>query len=173
MEEFWDILDHNRRFTGRTHKRGDPLPDGVFHLVVRAWIVNSSGEFIIMRRDLRKIDFPGMWEVPSGSAIAGEESLDATIRETKEEAGVLLLPENAELFSTYHRRNAFYDNWLFRQDFSMADVILQEGETIDARAATWNTISLMMERGEFIGRDVFSEFDLLSDTEFLSNRGAK
>jgi hypothetical protein len=34
-------------------------------------------------------------------------------------------------------------------------------ETTDARAASWEEISAMMERGEFIGRDVFREFDLL------------
>lgn len=41
--------------------------------------------------------------------------------------------------------------------------MLQENETIDARAATWSEVSAMMEQGEFIGRDVFLEFDLLEE----------
>jgi len=104
-----------------------------------------------------------MWEVPSGSAIAGEESLEAVVREAREETGITLLPENAELFSTYRRdeRNSFYDNWLFRQCFDIDDAVLCEGETIDVRAATLSEISRMMARGEFIDRTVFSEFDLL------------
>jgi len=75
-----------------------------------------------------------------------------------------LSAETAELFSTY-RSNAgtFHDNWLFRYDFDLSDVVLQEGETIDVRAASWNEISEMMERGEFINRDVVPEFDLLKD----------
>ena len=40
-------------------------------------------------------------------------------------------------------------------------MILQEGETIEACAVSWGEISEMMERGEFIGREVFPEFDLL------------
>jgi 8-oxo-dGTP pyrophosphatase MutT (NUDIX family) len=159
--EYWDILDADRQQTGHTHNRTEPLADGDYHLVVRAYIVNSNGEFLIQRRALNKIGFPGMWEMPSGSAIAGEDSLTAAIREAWEESGIALSLESAELFSTYRRGTSFYDNWLFRQEFNLADVALQEGETIDAKAATINEIAMMMERGEFIGRDVFSEFDLL------------
>jgi inorganic pyrophosphatase len=128
--------------------------------------MNKKGEFLITRRALNKIGWPGMWEIPSGSATVGEESLEAAIREAKEECGLTLLPDNAKLFSTYQRGNAFYDNWLFYQEFNLNDVVLQDDETIDARAASWHVISDMMENSEYIGRDVFCEFDLLKDAEF-------
>jgi 8-oxo-dGTP pyrophosphatase MutT (NUDIX family) len=153
----------NRQPTGRTHRRGDPLLNGDYHLVVGAWIVNSKGEFLITRRAFNKIGYPGMWEIPSGSADAGEDSLTAAIREAREESGIVLLPEDSELLCTYRRGNGFIDSWLFRQEFDLSDVILQEGETIDARAATWTEIAAMMEDGEFIGRVIYSEFDLLED----------
>jgi len=161
--EYWDILDENRNKTGRLHKRSEKMAPGDYHLVVRAWIVNRKGEFLITRRAFNKIGFPGMWEIPSGSASAGEGSLEAAIRETREECGVNLSPCAAELFSTYRRTRVFYDNWLFRYEFSMSDVALQEGETIEARAAAWDIISQMMDEGEFISRDIFSEFDLLKN----------
>jgi len=168
MIELWDILDENRRLTGRTHKRGKPLPDGDFHLVVRAWIANKKGEFLIARRCLSKQGWSGMWEIPSGSVTTSEKSLDAIIRETREETGIILFPENAELLSSYRldQFKSFYDNWLFRQEFDLTDVVLQEGETIDARAATWSEINSMMKRDEFIERDVFIEFDLLKNIKF-------
>jgi len=160
-DECWDVLDGNRTPLGRTHRRGDPLPEGDHHLVVRAWIVNEKGEFLITPRAFNKIGFPGMWEVPSGSALAGEDSLTAAIREAREEAGIALLPENAELLSTYKRGNSFYDSWLFYQEFDIDNVVVQEDETTDARVATWDEIAAMIDRGEFISRDVFPEFDLL------------
>jgi 8-oxo-dGTP diphosphatase len=160
-DEYWDIYDSERKLTGRTHKRGIKLPDGDFHLVVRAWIVNSNGECLITRRALNKIGFPGMWEVPSGSAVAGEDSLAGAIREAREESGIALPPENGTLFSTYKRGDAFYDSWLFRQEFDLSDVVLQEGETIGARKAAIPEIREMMNRGEFIGTDTFREFELL------------
>jgi 8-oxo-dGTP pyrophosphatase MutT (NUDIX family) len=162
-DEYWDVLDENRSLTERKHRRIDDMQPGDYHLVVRAWILNNKGEFLITRRAFNKIGFPGMWEVPSGSAIVGEESIEAAVRELKAECGIDLSPENGTLFSTSRRGNSFYDNWLFRQDFDLADVVLQEGETIDACAATWNEIADMMKRGEFIGRDVFLEFDLLEN----------
>jgi 8-oxo-dGTP pyrophosphatase MutT (NUDIX family)/adenylate kinase family enzyme len=160
-DEFWDVLDDNRAPTGRTHRRGDPLPDGDNHLDVIVWIMNANSEFLITRRALNKIGYPGMWEIPGGSASCGEDSLTAAIREAFEESGVALSPSRGELFFSHRHGDAFHDCWLFRQDFDLADIVLQEGETIDARTATWNDISGMMERGEFIGRDEFPEFDLL------------
>ncbi|MDR0958398.1 MAG: NUDIX domain-containing protein [Clostridiales bacterium] len=159
--EYWDVYDSERRLTGRTHKRGIKLPDEDFHLVVRAWIVDSKGECLITRRALNKIGFPGMWEIPSGSVVAGEDSVVGVLRETEEESGIVLLPENGTVFSAYKRGDTFYDSWLFRQEFDLADVVLQEGETIDARKATIPEIREMMARGEFIGTDVFPEFELL------------
>jgi hypothetical protein len=41
--------------------------------------------------------------------------------------------------------------------------IEQDGETIDARKATIPEICEMMARGEFIGTDVFPEFELLEE----------
>ena len=162
-DEYWDVLDENRQPTGRTHKRGVPLPVGDYHLAVQAWIVNAKGEFLITRRSFNKIGFPGMWEIPGGYATAGEDSFSAVKREVLEETGIVLSPENAELFNTYFLDHYFYfaDCWFLRQEFDLAEVVLQENETIDARAATWCEISEMMERGDFIGRDVFPEFDLL------------
>ena len=160
-DEFWDVLDDNRQPTGRTHRRGDPMLKGDNHLVVHAWIINANGEFLITRRALNKIGYPGMWEIPSGSASEGEDSLSAVIREAQEECGITLSPSNGALTCSYHRENAYYDSWFFRQEYSLAGVVLQEGETIDARAATWSEITEMMEQGVFIGRDVFQEFGLL------------
>ena len=33
-DELWDVYDANHRLTGRTHRRGDPLAPGEYHLVV-------------------------------------------------------------------------------------------------------------------------------------------
>jgi len=150
MPELWDILDRDRNPTGRLHTRGEPLAEGDYHLVVHAWIVNSRGEMLITRRDFGKSFFPGMWETPGGAALAGEGSLEAAMREAKEETGIILCAGNAALFSSSRgdERHGFYDNWLFRQEFDIKDVVLQEGETIEARTAMLYDIASMIERGE-------------------------
>lgn len=165
--EYWDILDGQRNFTGKIHKRGEPLPQGYYHLVVAAWIFDSSGHFLIQRRSLTCSWSPGIWGMPGGSALSGEDSLTAVLREAKEEAGILLNPVNAELFCSYRHHRAFYDHWLFAQDFDLSKVTLQDGETMDARTVTWDEIYKMKTCGEFINKQImntpFDAFDLLKE----------
>ena len=40
-DELWDIYDKDRNFTGRTHRRGDPLPSGDYHLTVHVWLQHT------------------------------------------------------------------------------------------------------------------------------------
>ena len=77
-----------------------------------------------------------MWECTGGSAVAGDDSITAAIREVKEETGLEAKQENGKCMFTIQRENDFCDVWLFRQDFDIRDIILQENETIDAKYAT-------------------------------------
>jgi hypothetical protein len=43
-----------------------------------------------------------------------------------------------------------YDVWLFRQDFELADVVLQEFETIDAKLPLPEEILELAKNGDFI-----------------------
>jgi hypothetical protein len=65
------------------------------------------------------------------------------------------------VFSAYKRGDTFYDNYIFRQEFDLSDIVLQDGETIDARKVTITEIREMMAHDEFIGTDVFPEFEFL------------
>jgi len=136
MEEYYDLLDENRNPTGKKHKRGEPLPQGSYHLIVCSWIVNSKGEFLIAQRSPNKNHAPNLWETPGGSVLSGEDSLTATIREAYEEIGINLLPENGVIFATYREENCFFDHWLFRQEFNLSDLVLQENETSNVKIAT-------------------------------------
>lgn len=126
--ELWDVYDADRNPTGRTHRRGDFLNEGDYHLVVHVWMLNSRGEFLLTKRSPNK-GFPNMWETTGGSALAGDDSLTAALREVREETGLTLEAENGSRVITYRGRDYFTDVWLFRQDFDLADVVLLEGET--------------------------------------------
>ena len=126
--ELWDIYDAKRVKTGRTHRRGGYLAAGDYHLVVHVWLLSSDGAFLLTKRSPNK-GFPNMWECTGGSALAGDDSLTAALREVKEETGLTADPERGEVVLTYQGSDYITDVWLFRQDFSLADVTLLEGET--------------------------------------------
>ena len=147
--EIWDIYDRERNLTGRTHRRGCPLDEGDYHLVVHVWIQNSKGEFLVTKRTPNKGD-PNMWESTGGAAVTGEDSLQAAIREVKEETGFGVLPPNGRVLFTLDRNNCFCDIWLFEQEFDISKVVLQPGETCDAKWASKDEIRKMINDEEFV-----------------------
>lgn len=154
--ELWDVYDGDRNLTGRFHRRGDPMKSGDYHLVVHVWIQNSDGNFLLTKRSPTK-GFPNMWETTGGSALAGDDSLTAALREVKEETGLSLDPSCGERILTKQKEDFFRDVWLFRQDFSQEDVILQPGETIDQRCACKMQILQMYRAGELVPYDYLAE----------------
>lgn len=158
MEELWDIYDENRQLTGKLHKRGTPLASGEYHLVVHIWVRNKNGDFLITKRAADKMPFPGCWECTGGSALAGENSLEAALRETKEETGIDHQYAEKRCILSYRRGDWFGDVWLFCADFSLSDVTLQKGETTDKQLASKETVLKMKQTGEFCHYDYIEEF---------------
>ena len=158
MKEMWDIYDAERRPTGRLHERGTPLAAGDYHLVVHVWVQNSKGEFLITRRAPDKIPFCGMWECTGGSALTGEDSETAALRETREETGIDHAASERKRVLSYRRDDWFGDVWLFRADFPVESVVLQDGETTDVRWADNETVLTMLAHGEFCGYDYIEKF---------------
>lgn len=147
--EMWDVYDENRNLTGRLHRRGDFLGEGEYHLEVDVWLLNSRGEFLVTKRAPNK-GFPGMWEPTGGSALAGDDSLTAALREVREETGLIADPARGECVMSLKRKDCFIDVWLFRQNFNLNDVVLQEGETCDKMCASVEKIKELYDRGMFV-----------------------
>lgn len=101
--EIWDLYDEKGALTGKTHVRGEQIPEGYYHLVVHVWIKNSKGEYLISQRSADRPSHPLMWECVGGSVTVGESSLMGALRETKEEVGIDLLPENGSMVRTVTR----------------------------------------------------------------------
>ena len=150
--ELWDVLDSERRYQGRVAERGRMSNKGDYHLIVQAWVRNGRGEVITSRRSPEKKALPLKWECTQGSAIAGESSLDAALREVKEELGIELDPENGRIIKTFRSdiRRYFCDVWLFSKDVETENLTLQEGETCDAKWVHPSELLKMRDSGEFV-----------------------
>ena len=142
--ELWDLYTENRRLTGKTHIRGEEIPDGCYHLVVHVWIRNIKGEYLISQRSVTRPAFPLMWECVGGSVVAGEHSLEGALREVKEEVGLDLLPGSGELLFTKIRKayHDFMDVWLFQYD---GEVSLDNATTDEVAQIKWMTVPQIRE----------------------------
>ena len=111
MAEYWDIYDADRIKTNRKHLRGEPIADGDYHLVVNIWIYNSQGKVLLTQRH-PDIPFPLKWACTGGSALAGEDTLTAAIRETREEIGLVLSPDELIPAGQERRLHSFLDTFI-------------------------------------------------------------
>lgn len=112
--ELWDVTDASGTPTGRTHRRGDAgFPPGLFHVVASVCVVRGDGLVLMTRRAAVK-DWPLCWEFPAGSALAGESSREAAVRELFEETGVQVDAAELSLVGRVTEESALFDLYVVR-----------------------------------------------------------
>lgn len=151
--ELLDILDENGNKTGRIIEREKVIRRNEYHLIVKVWMKNSKGEFLIAKRSPNKKILPNMWETTCGAVISCEDSLMAALRETKEELNIDLSTLNGEYLFRLKRIDDkfryFVDVWLFEIDVDIAEVTYQTEEVCGAKWVTQEQIKSLIKRGEF------------------------
>lgn len=175
-DELWDVYDADRNLKGRLHKRGEALDEGDYHLTVQVFVRRSDGKFLLTKRSPNK-GFAGMWECTGGSAVAGDDSLSAAVREVREETGLELDRAKGKLILSRRYTDTFVDNWLFEHEFELSDVKLLEGETCDAMLADKDTILELVKNEHFIPAEWIYDFlrlrrfnHIMMYAEFFSRR---
>ena len=145
--EFNDIYDKDRNLTGRRHRRGTIWRKGEYGLVVCVWVYDGKGKLLLTRRAPEK-SFAGTWENSGGAVKAGENSLQAIVRELREETGIRANPEAFELLQSARDKNCHFDFYCLRKAVPIQQVVLQPGETDDAKWVTFEEVHEMIERKE-------------------------
>lgn len=150
--EFWDLYTEDRKPIGKTHLRGNKIPDNKYHLVVHVWIRNSEGKFLISQRAANRPTFPLMWECVGGSVLKGESSIQGAVREAKEEVGVDLSPEKGRIIFSKVRKeidgkkfNDILDVWLFQYDGAVS---LKNATTDEVEQVAWLDSSQIQDLAE-------------------------
>ena len=169
--ELWDVYDINRKFTGKVFDRHSDkkLEEGEYHIVAEAIIINSKGELLLSKRSEFKNKYPNMWEYTAGSCIKGENSLQAILRELKEELGIVFEELDATFYKTLRDDNTkdFKDIWIFRKNLEIKDLRFTDGEVIDSKWVTIDEFENMINTKEIIPTIDFSkeDYDIIEKKE--------
>lgn len=146
--ERWDAYDRNfRKVEGVTLIRGEPIPEGICHLVCDILVRHRDGTYLLMQRDRRK-HYGGMWEATAGgSALQNETPLECAVWELYEETGISsrALTEVGRVLSG----NTIYVEFLCVTDCRKDSVRLQVGETIAYRWVSKEQL-LSMKKEELV-----------------------
>lgn len=133
--EIWDAYYGDGTKAGVDLVRGEPVPEGLYHLVSEILVRHQDGDYLLMQRSFEKPNYPGAWEATAGgSALKGEDALQCAIRETREETGIA----DGELtpIGVYTSHNTHYHSFLCLAQQEKDTVICQAGETIGYRWLT-------------------------------------
>lgn len=155
--EVWDGYLADGSLAGGDLYRGEPIPEGLHHLVCEILVRHIDGDYLLMQRSFDKPNYGGCYEATAGgSALKGEDKFTCARRELLEETGITA--NELEEIGCYISDNTIYYNFLCVTDQDKLSVTLQERETI---AYKW------LNELEFI--DFINSDDMIDDQKVRYN----
>jgi isopentenyl-diphosphate Delta-isomerase len=142
--ELIDVLTANGQPTGIRKPKSEIHRDGDWHRAAHVWIVAPDGRVLVQRRSLRKENNPGLWDVSAaGHLSAGESAIEAAVRETGEEIGLALSPNELNHLATMPQscvlnEGTYFDNeiheiFLVRRDVDVRSLKLDREEVAEVK----------------------------------------
>lgn len=115
---------------------------GLWHKAIHVWILNNKNEILLQYRCAEKKLYPNTWDCSfAGHIGAGEDSVQAVVREGKEELGIDVDLEKLEYVLTNREKtkyeqiqsNEFVDIYILRQNIDLDNMKFQKEEVSDAK----------------------------------------
>lgn len=128
-----ELVDINGNNTGKviTHieaRNLDNVPDGYYISVVGVVIINENDEILLQKRSKSKRVNPGKWGICGGKVDFLETPLEAGIRETLEEIGILLDKEELKFLSIDINKKLHFTVYYVRKNVDVSECKLQKEE---------------------------------------------
>ena len=141
--EFFDVLDANGNFSGENEERNTIHQNGLWHRSAHIWVFNSQKEVLLQKRSDLKDTFPSRWDISCAGHLAlGETSMDAAIRELKEELNIEATKTDLEFVKTFKTENnlpnngvdrEFNDTYFLKTPIQLSDLSYNDGEVTHTR----------------------------------------
>ena len=128
-----ELVDKNGNKTGKilTHieaRDWNNVPSGHYISVVGVVIVNQNNEILLQKRSNQKRANPGKWGICGGKVDLGETPLEAAIRETLEEIGIELNPNELRFLNMDTNEKVHFTVYYIKKDIHVGECILQKEE---------------------------------------------
>lgn len=147
--EVRDLVNKYRQKTGKTIRKGDKIPEGYYIQVVCICIQNRKGEYLVQKRTKEK---NGKYGITSGHVLSGENSIDAILREVKEETGIELTRNDIKLVKSKVEEHDFVDIYYTKKEIDIENLNVQTEEVEEIKWMKEKEIENLCNKGEFFGK---------------------
>lgn len=147
--EIWDGYYRDGTLAGVDIVRGEPIPEGLYFLVVEILVRHTDGDYLLMKRDPNKPAFGGYLEATAGGAAQkGEDAYTAAPRELREETGIVA--NTLTPIASMPYMSMLCHQYLCVTDCKKDSVTLQEGETVGYEWVTEDEFIDFVNSGKMI-----------------------
>ena len=131
--EKYELVDIKGNKTGKILTNIDigkqnSIPKGYYVSVTGVVIINDNNEILLQKRSRFKRSNPSKWGICGGKVNLGETTLDAVIRETLEEIGIVLDKKDLKILSIYTNEKAYFTVYYVRKNVNITECKLQKEE---------------------------------------------
>ena len=157
--ELVDIYNNKHEKLNYTKNRKE-LIEGEFRLSCFVWVVNENNQILVQQRTSNTKKMPNMWGTTAGGVLAGETSLEGTLRELKEELGIEATKDELEFIGSNKRINDYVEVWLYKKNINLNELKLDPTEVQDAKWVSIKEFETMLSDGIGInsGYDIFKMY---------------
>lgn len=159
MDEYIDIVTATGEPTGKTALKSEAHKNGWYHNTIHLWLYTKNGEILLQQRSHKKAIHPLLWDVSAAGHIdAGETFADAALRETKEEIGLTLQPEQLTKIGTQLHEssyangtiqdNEFHQVYIAELKVNLSDLKPQEDEVEALKLVSFNEFEQLLKESE-------------------------
>ena len=170
MDELLDIVTKQGQPTGKTALKSEAHAKGLYHNTIHLWLYTSRGEILLQQRSHKKIIFPLLWDVSvAGHIDAGETFIEAALRETEEEIGLKLAPNNLQHIGTFLHEtsyadgkiqdNEFHQVYIAKLNVSLKVLVKQESEVEALKLVTLEDFEDLLKNSRTNMHFVASNYD--------------
>lgn len=149
--EVWDGYDKDGNKLGIDQFRDEPLPEGVYHIVVEIYTVTENNEILITQRHKDK-PWALKWEITGGSILKGETPEEGAIRELREETGIEVTRDDLNFMYSYIHKNtpSIYKCFVVFIDKNKRKIQLQQGETVDYNYLPYEAFKEFIKTDDYV-----------------------
>jgi isopentenyldiphosphate isomerase len=159
MDEYLDIVDKQGNPKGETALKSEAHSKGLYHNTIHLWLFTAKGEILLQQRSHKKEIHPLLWDVSvAGHIDAGETFIEAALRETQEEIGLLLQPESLKKIGVKLHESSYNDNTIQDNEFhqiyiaelkvELNDLIPQDAEVEALKLVSFQEFEILLQQSE-------------------------